>query len=177
MKKENQINNIINKINVSNDYYQKLIYRTIVLKQYLLYKNNGYSLFNLDIFTLDNEYIHFDICYDFIINELNRRKGYIYIAGNSINNYYKVGMTKLNPHQRIKHLNSAGVFYELDMIRYFEVHDIVLEKIIHNDLKSIHSNSKYKEFFNLPLNMIETIIQEEINYFNIFLKLINIDYC
>lgn len=142
--------------------FRKTIYHNYISKQYLQYcdNNNSYPIKTL---SLD------DVELDFLLEELDRRKGYIYIATNHINTYYKVGMTKQNPSKRLKSLNSAGVFYELNFIRIFPVPDIHIETYVHSTLMKIYPQSRYKEFFNLPLNLIENVIEEEISLFNQFL--------
>lgn len=108
--------------------------------------------------------------HDIISSELMHRNGYIYIANNNQFNYFKVGRTKKHPLERIKTLNSAGVLHELQLVRFFHVEDVILESFIHQSLTTIYPNAKYKEFFNLPLNLIENVIEEEIKTFNLFLS-------
>lgn len=148
------------------------LYKTLVIKPFLHYKMTKEINYKQII---SNDFIFFDDCFDIIIKELERRNGYIYILDNKINNYYKVGMTRKMVHQRLKTLNSSGVFYDLENIRYFKVKDVFLEKVIHKDLLSIGGrNNKHKEFFNLPLNLIEHVIQDNIYLFNDFLNKIKI---
>ena len=85
-----------------------------------------------------------------------------------MNDYFKVGMTKYkNPYDRLKTVNSAGVFYELSFVG---------ETVIHQDLKKIITKNNqeliYKEFFNLPLNLIEHVINENIKLFDDFLEIV-----
>lgn len=155
--------NMLNQKKKNN--FRKTIYHNYISKQYLQYRdhNNSYPIKTL---SLD------DVEFDFLLEELDNRKGYIYIATNHINTYYKVGMTKQNPNKRLKSLNSAGVFYELNFVRIFPVPDIHIETYVHSTLMKIYPQSRYKEFFNLPLNLIENVIEEEIRHFNQFLTTI-----
>ena len=144
--------------------FRKKIYHNYISKQYLKYRDN--KTYPIKTLSLD------DVEFSFLLEELDNRKGYIYIATNHINTYYKVGMTKQHPNKRLKSLNSAGVFYELDFVRIFPVPDIHIENYVHSNLMKIYPESKYKEFFNLPLNLIENVIEEEIDSFNEFLTAI-----
>ena len=145
-----------------NNNFRKTTYHNYISKQYLQYRDNNNS-YPVKTLSLD------DVEFGFLLEELDRRKGYIYIATNYINTYYKVGMTKQHPSKRLKSLNSAGVFYELNFVRVFAVPDIHIETYVHSTLMKIYKKSRYKEFFNLPLNLIENVIEEEINLFNQFL--------
>lgn len=142
--------------------FRKTIYHNYISKQYLQCRNDN-NFYPMKTLSLD------DVEFDFLLEELDNRKGYIYIATNNINTYYKVGMTKQNPNKRLKSLNSAGVFYELNFVRIFSVPDIHIETYVHSTLMKIYPQSRYKEFFNLPLNLIENVIEEEISHFNQFL--------
>lgn len=155
--------NMLNQKNKNN--FRKTIYHNYISKQYLPYRDNN-NTYPLKTLSLD------DVEFSFLLEELDRRKGYIYIATNHINTYYKVGMTKQHPSKRLKSLNSAGVFYELNFVRVFPVPDIHIETYVHSNLIKIYPKSKYKEFFNLPLNLIENVIEEEIESFNKFLTTI-----
>lgn len=150
-----------------NNNFRKTTYHNYISKQYLQYRDNNNS-YPIKTLSLDDD----DVELDFLLEELDRRKGYIYIATNHINTYYKVGMTKQHPSKRLKSLNSAGVFYELNFVRVFPVPDIHIETYVHSNLIKIYPKSKYKEFFNLPLNLIENVIEEEIESFNEFLTTI-----
>jgi hypothetical protein len=154
---------MLNQKNKNN--FRKTIYHNYISKQYLPYRDNN-NTYPLKTLSLD------DVEFSFLLEELDRRKGYIYIATNHINTYYKVGMTKQHPSKRLKSLNSAGVFYELNFVRVFPVPDIHIETYVHSNLIKIYPKSKYKEFFNLPLNLIENVIEEEIESFNEFLTTI-----
>lgn len=140
------------------------IYQKIIIQQYLKYRQDNSII--LDVFS-DDDMCLIDELYDY----LQSKSGYIYIANNNINSYYKVGMTKQHPSKRLKSLNSAGVFYELSFVRVFQTYDVFLEHLIHQTLYDLHPKAKFKEFFKLPLNLIEHIIQEELDRFNSFLSM------
>lgn len=140
------------------------IYQKIIIQQYLKYRQDNSII--LDGFSDDDIFL-IDELYDYLQN----KSGYIYIANNNINVYYKVGMTKQHPSKRLKSLNSAGVFYELSFVRVFKTYDVFLEHLIHQTLYDLYPKAKFKEFFKLPLNLIEHIIQEELDRFNSFLSM------
>lgn len=162
----------------------KNIYNHYIKKQFLKYKDNiiKYQNFNdvelsLDLINHNNWY--FDDFKDIVINELENRCGYVYIMSNNMNDYFKVGMTKYkNPYDRLRTVNSAGVFYELSFVgeSFYYVKDVFLETVIHQDLKKIITKNNqeliYKEFFNLPLNLIEHVINENIKLFDDFLEIV-----
>ena len=137
------------------------IYQKIIIQQYLKYRQDNSII--LDVFS-DDDMCLIDELYDY----LQSKSGYIYIANNNINSYYKVGMTKQHPSKR---LNSAGVFYELSFVRVFQTYDVFLEHLIHQTLYTLYPKAKFKEFFKLPLNLIEHIIQEELDRFHAFLSM------
>lgn len=147
------------------------VYHQYIGKQYYDFSINNIPLNLMDKID-DMDLPDFDRNMSEIEYSLNKKSGYIYIANNIHSGYFKVGMTRKNPYIRVKELNSAGVLHELDIVRFFQVKDISLERIIHHKLTTVYPASKFKEFFRLPLNLIEQIIEEEIRQFDLFLKTI-----
>ncbi len=158
LESENLNKRIDNIILYNNGDIRKEIYKELIINQLILDKINP--------ITISNDYPHNDLCLDCINDYINENSGYIYIANNPNNKYYKVGMTK-NPIKRLKSLNSAGNLYHLNFIKIIETKDIHLENLIHKDLVQIgFSDIKIKEFFLLPLNLIENVINENVNAIN-----------
>lgn len=138
----------------------------MILLPFLEYKRNP-EQFKSESYL---DFIFYDEIIDILHNEFHDRSGYIYILDNHINNFYKVGMTRKSVSERIKSLNSAGVFHHLSILSYYPVKDVFLEYVIHNDMLSIGGmHIRHKEFFDLPLNLIENIILENIKIFDEFL--------
>lgn len=136
-----------------------------VHEQYKMCSNNPLIL-NIDS-PLEEE-LHSQLCY-----ELNNSNGFIYVLENPVNHYYKIGMTRLTPMDRLKSLNSAGVFNHLKLVTYYPVFDVKIEKYIHQQLKLVTPYC-FKEFFQTEFFIIDDIIKKEINQFNNFLKTIKL---
>lgn len=144
-----------------------------------LYNNDYERLYNLyiwqqylsgdDVFCIDDCHPLKDNLRDAINEGMKKYNGYIYVAEHPNNDYYKVGMTRNNPENRIKSLNQAGVFDHLTLIKSYYVNDIRLENIIHQQLE-LCTPFKYKEFFKTSLFIIDDVIRAEINEFNHFFK-------
>lgn len=129
--------------------------------------NIGYRL-------LDQDFIFYDLVLEILYDEMKRRSGFIYVMYSHEHSYYKVGMTKKTVEDRLKSLNSAGMFYHLEHLVSYPVWDVFIERMIHHDLLVIGGKQrKHKEFFNLPINLIENVITDNIynnpfytHYFN-----------
>lgn len=143
-----------------------------------LYNNDIKGLYNLyiwqqyragdDLFILPVEHPLYDVLHEKISSYIENQRGYIYIAEHPTNGYYKVGFTRLQPEERIKTLNQAGVFDELVLIKAYEVKDVLIEKLIHYDLANV-TPFVHKEFFKTALFIIDNIITQNIYEFNQFL--------
>lgn len=99
--------------------------------------------------------------------EANQKAGYVYIISNIGafgENVYKIGMTRrLNPQERIDELGGASVPFK------FDVHALIfsddapsLEASLHRafDNKKVNMANNRKEFFNVTLDEIKKVIND-----------------
>lgn len=141
--------------------HPKKIYQTIISNAYARYperlpENHWYG-----------EWYQDDVM-DILLQEIEKRSGFIYVAASS-SVYHKVGMTRKQPEERIRSLNSAGVLHDLQLIMAYPVYDVQIEKYIHQTLKQL-TPYHHKEHFALPVNVISKVIDEEHQKFLSFLK-------
>lgn len=153
-----------------NDFKAKKLYQYFIRNPFIHYKNQKNIIQQYDF---EDDFI-FDNIMDTLSHEMNKRKGLIYIVSNQQNpHYFKIGMTKKDMETRLKTLYTSGLFYQFEAKRAYPVKDVFLEFTIHQDLKNIIGKQtfrKNKEFFMIPLNVIEQVIQENIQQFDDFLQ-------
>lgn len=97
----------------------------------------------------------------------NGQAGYVYIIsnlGSFGNNVFKVGMTRrLEPQERVDELGSASVPFPFDVHSFiFSSNAVQLESTMHKRLNEFRLNkvNLRKEFFKVPLDQIEKLVQE-----------------
>ena len=80
------------------------------------------------------------------------------------NNVFKVGMTRrLEPQERVDELGSASVPFPFDVHSFiFSSNAVQLESTMHKRLNEFRLNkvNLRKEFFKVPLDQIEELVQE-----------------
>lgn len=109
--------------------------------------------------------------------EQNTRAGFVYIISNIGSfgeNIYKIGMTRrLEPMDRIKELSSASVPFSFDVHAMIFSEDApTLENDLHKAFKDYEVNkvNPRKEFFNVNLDQIESVVKEKYNNTVDFIK-------
>lgn len=110
--------------------------------------------------------------------EANARAGFVYVisnVGSFGENIYKIGMTRrLEPMDRIKELSSASVPFEFDVHAMIFSDDApALENILHKKFeeRSVNLVNLRKEFFNVSIEEIETVVKENFNNTVKFIKI------
>lgn len=114
---------------------------------------------------------------DILNREKNNKAGYVYIISN-IGSFgedvYKIGVTRrLDPEERIKELSSASVPFKFDIhAMIFSVDAFDLENKLHKrfDAYRVNKVNNRKEFFKLPLDEIESVVNEEFDKVVDFIK-------
>ena len=102
--------------------------------------------------------------------EANARAGFVYVISN-IGSFgediYKIGMTRrLEPLDRIKELSSASVPFAFDVhAMIFSDNAPALENTLHKhfDRRRVNRVNVRKEFFNVSIDEIETVVKENYN--------------
>ena len=102
--------------------------------------------------------------------EANAKAGFVYVISN-IGSFgkdiYKIGMTRrLEPMDRIKELSSASVPFEFDVhAMIFSDNAPELEATLHKyfEKRSVNRVNLRKEFFNVTLDEIESIVKSNYN--------------
>ena len=104
---------------------------------------------------------------DLDYREANHRAGYVYVISNIGafgENVYKIGMTRrLYPEERIAELSGAAVPFKYDVHALIFSNDAPkLEAALHNAFadKKVNLINKRKEFFNVSLDEIKKVVQE-----------------
>lgn len=107
---------------------------------------------------------------DVLEREANARAGFVYVisnVGSFGQNIYKIGMTRrLEPMDRIKELSSASVPFEFDVHAMIFSDDApALENVLHKhfEKKSVNRVNLKKEFFNVSLDEIESVVKDNFN--------------
>lgn len=102
-----------------------------------------------------------------IVKRQNGKAGYVYIISNLGSfgeNTFKIGMTRrLNPQDRVDELGDASVPFLFDVHSFIFSDDAVgLEKKLHDILHDKRTNkiNLRKEFFNVSIDELETLVQE-----------------
>lgn len=102
-----------------------------------------------------------------IINRQNGKAGYVYVISNLGSfgeNTFKVGMTRrLDPMERVKELGDASVPFPFDVHSFIFSDDAVgLETELHKRLEDKRKNkvNPRKEFFDVSIDDLETLVQE-----------------
>lgn len=97
----------------------------------------------------------------------NGQAGYVYVIsnlGSFGNDIFKVGMTRrLEPQERVDELGSASVPFPFDVHSFiFSSNAVQLENTMHKRLNEFRLNkvNLRKEFFKVPLDQIEELVQE-----------------
>lgn len=97
----------------------------------------------------------------------NGQAGYVYVIsnlGSFGNDVFKVGMTRrLEPQERVDELGSASVPFPFDVHSFiFSSNAVQLENTMHKRLNEFRLNkvNMRKEFFKIPLDKIEELVQE-----------------
>lgn len=97
----------------------------------------------------------------------NGQAGYVYVIsnlGSFGNDVFKVGMTRrLEPQERVDELGSASVPFPFDVHSFiFSSNAVQLENTMHKRLNEFRLNkvNMRKEFFKVPLDQIEELVQE-----------------
>ena len=97
----------------------------------------------------------------------NGQAGYVYVIsnlGSFGNDVFKVGMTRrLEPQERVDELGSASVPFPFDVHSFiFSSNAVQLENTMHKRLNEFRLNkvNLRKEFFKIPLDQIEKLVQE-----------------
>lgn len=98
--------------------------------------------------------------------EANQKAGYVYIISNIGSfgeNIYKIGMTRrLNPQDRVDELGDASVPFRFDVHAMIFAEDApALESALHKafDKKKVNMVNGRKEFFNVTLDEIESVVK------------------
>lgn len=104
---------------------------------------------------------------DIDYREANQKAGYVYIISNIGafgENVYKIGMTRrLNPQERIDELGGASGPFKFDLhAMIFSDNAPALEASLHKafDTKKVNMANNRKEFFNVTLDEIKQVINE-----------------
>ena len=99
--------------------------------------------------------------------EANQKAGYVYVISNIGafgENVYKIGMTRrLNPQERIDELGGASVPFKFDIHALIFSDDAPsLETSLHRafDDKKVNMANNRKEFFNVTLDEIKKVIND-----------------
>ena len=102
-----------------------------------------------------------------IIKLQNGKAGYVYVISNLGSfgeNRFKIGMTRrMDPMDRINELGSASVPFKFDVHSFIFSDDAVgLEHSLHERLNEKRTNkiNLRKEFFDLSIDELETLVQE-----------------
>lgn len=102
--------------------------------------------------------------------EANARAGFVYVISNIGSfgeNIYKIGMTRrLEPMDRVRELSSASVPFQFDVHAMIFSDDApALESILHKHFEknSVNRINLRKEFFNVSLDEIESVVKENFN--------------
>lgn len=102
--------------------------------------------------------------------EANARAGFVYVISNIGSfgeNIYKIGMTRrLEPMDRIRELSSASVPFQFDVHAMIFSDDApALEAVLHKHFEknSVNRINLRKEFFNVSLDEIESVVKENFN--------------
>lgn len=97
----------------------------------------------------------------------NGQAGYVYVIsnlGSFGSDVFKVGMTRrLEPQERVDELGSASVPFPFDVHSFiFSSNAVQLENTMHKRLNEFRLNkvNMRKEFFKIPLDQIEELVQE-----------------
>lgn len=97
----------------------------------------------------------------------NRRAGYVYIISNIGafgENIYKIGMTRrLDPQERVDELGDASVPFRFDVHAMIFSDDApALEAALHKEFenKKVNMINNRKEFFNVTLDEIKTVVHK-----------------
>ncbi|MCR8969309.1 DUF4041 domain-containing protein [Facklamia sp. 7083-14-GEN3] len=100
--------------------------------------------------------------------QTNTRAGFVYIISNIGSfgeNIFKIGMTRrLEPMDRINELGSASVPFKFDVHALIFSEDApALENLLHNHFKNKEVNkvNSRKEFFNVDLSEIKSLVHEK----------------
>lgn len=117
---------------------------------------------------LDNNIVDIEIALkDLDYREANHKAGYVYIISNIGafgENIFKIGMTRrLAPEERIAELSGAAVPFRFDVHAMIFSNDAPkLEAALHNAFadKKLNLVNGRKEFFNVTLDEIKKIVQE-----------------
>lgn len=103
---------------------------------------------------------------DLDYREANQRAGYVYIISNIGafgENVYKIGMTRrLDPQERVDELGDASVPFKFDVHAMIFSDDApALEAALHRAFedKKINMVNTRREFFNVTLNEIKTVVR------------------
>lgn len=104
---------------------------------------------------------------DIDYRQANMKAGYVYVISNIGafgENIYKIGMTRrINPQERIDELGDASVPFKFDVHAMIFSDDApALENALHKafESKKVNMVNKRREFFNVSLEEIKTVIQE-----------------
>ena len=101
---------------------------------------------------------HFSIEINQLLKEIKTKKGWVYVAKNPDQIYYKVGFTKKNPNERARTLKTAGVIKEFNIIFALDFLDCKkAEKTIHNKLEKFHVSGEF--FSTLPNEIVTEIVK------------------
>lgn len=104
---------------------------------------------------------------DIDYREANQKAGYVYIISNIGSfgeNVYKIGMTRrLDPQDRVDELGDASVPFKFDVHAMIFSDDApALEAALHRafDSKKVNMINSRKEFFNVTLEEIESVVKK-----------------
>ncbi len=104
---------------------------------------------------------------DIDYRQANMKAGYVYVISNIGafgENIYKIGMTRrLNPQERIDELGDASVPFKFDVHAMIFSDDApALENALHKafENRKVNMVNKRREFFNVSLEEIKTVIRE-----------------
>lgn len=116
---------------------------------------------------LDDQLIEVEVKKEEIIKRQNGKAGYVYEIsnlGSFGDKTFKIGMTRrLNPQERIDELGSVSVPFLFDVHSLIFSDDAVgLEQKLHQMLngKRVNKINLRKEFFNVDIDELETLVQE-----------------